>query len=190
MERLLGLEQGGWVASKVLGSIALEEGRYEAAVRHFRLLKKARSLDPASYRGLAGVYLAQKAYDEALPELLELARTSEGDADVAATIGMIYARRGGWFSARYWYTQALYVDPYRAENHRKLADVCMRLGDTRMAIREYESLCILEPDNVEHFEQAAVAHHKIGDAVAARRFARQAVALDPDTSVRTLIKDQ
>jgi len=68
--------------------------------------------------------------------------------------------------------------------------VLTRLGDDRAAVREYEALCTLEPDQVEHFENAATCHHKLGNAAAAAHFAAQAVALDPASPAQVLmIKD-
>jgi Tfp pilus assembly protein PilF len=48
-------------------------------------------------------------------------------------------------------------------------------------------LTLLQRDNAAHFENAAFAAHKLGDAAEAQKYARQAVKLDPTSSARSLL---
>ncbi len=183
MERLLDLDESGWLAPKALGTVAVERGRDQEAVEHFRRLKRVLPLDPTSDRVLAGIFLGRGESDQALPHLLGLARAQVDDADIPLTIGSIHVEAGRLEEARYWLTQSLYVDAYAVEAHETLAAVCEKLGDTQTALREYRALCVLEPDTVKHFERAAGAFEKLGDRASAMQFARRAVAIDPATSV-------
>ncbi len=187
MRKLRELAPSRWIAPKVLGTVALERRDYDGAVEHFKHLKKLLPLDPASDRGLAGIHLARADHDKALPHLLELARADADDAEVSAALGMIYERRNRLGDAKYWYTQSLYADAFAVKTHVDLADVCERLGDKNTAVREYQALCALEPDEVAHFERAVVALNEIGQREAARKYAKRAVALDPDSSARSLL---
>ncbi len=189
MTRLLGLEESSPTALRVLARLSLESNDYGAAVEFLARLKKARPQDPTADRGLAGVYLQREQYDQALPHLLELVRVETSDPQVAASIGMIYARQDRLPQARYWYTQAIYVDPFRVETHEAMASVLMRMEDTRGAIKEYRVLNKLKPLELRYLESLAVAYHKLGDKESAAEFARQAVTLDPETSVRNLTDD-
>ena len=189
MERLLRLAPDSWIAPKVLGTIALERKDHSEALKHFTRLKRVCPMDSAGDRGLAGVYLDRKRYDLALPHLLQLARSEERDPDVASTIAFIYARKDRLPESRYWYTQSLYIDPFNIETHEALASVFMRMEDTRGAIKEYETLCTLEPNVIKYFEQAATAFDKIGDRSSSRHYAAKAVQLDPATPVRTMLPD-
>jgi Flp pilus assembly protein TadD len=83
--------------------------------------------------------------------------------------------------------QALYIDPFGVAIHEALAEVCMMTGDTATALKEFTMLTRIEPDKARHFERAAMAAHKLGDAAAAEQFARKAVSLDPQSPAKTLI---
>lgn len=186
MERLLEIDLDGWIAPKALGAIALERGDYDSAVEYLARLMRVRPLDPASDRGLAGVYLKRGDDERALPHLREMAMTEQDDAAIASTIGAICIRKHEYPEARYWFTRSLYIDPFNVDTHESLAEACMELDDLRGAVREYESLCILQPTESGHFERAARTHKALGNDDDAQRFARQALQLDPTTSVGSL----
>ncbi len=187
LRRLAEVDADGWLAPKLLGERALQERRYDEALGWFERLKRLCPTHPASYRGLAGIYLRRGQVDEAQPLLLELARMDEHDAEVPADLAGIFAQQDRLGEARYWYTQSLYINPFQPSTHRRLAEVLQRMGDTPAAADEYEVLCKLEPDQAQHFADAAFAYHKLGDASNAQRCATRAAELDPTTPARTLL---
>ncbi|MBI4717050.1 MAG: tetratricopeptide repeat protein [Planctomycetes bacterium] len=186
-ERLLRLDPGNWPAAKYLADMALRRKEYDRAVEKLQLLQRLCPLDPASWRGLAGVYLQRGDDDAALPQLLELARIEDGDADIPAQIAAVYKREGKLPDAQYWLRQALFIDPFRADLHQLLGDALMQAGDSAGALREYRMLTRLQPKNVEPFEKAAIAAHKLGDTEQAQALARQAVELSPHSPARSLL---
>ena len=187
LRRLAEVDPQGWTAPKLLGDIALRRKEYDQAVDHLQQLQRLCPLDPASYSGLAGIYLERGDAQAALPQLLELARMDQHDSTIPAHIAGIFARQDRLGEARYWYSQSLYINPYLPQTHQKLAEVLMRSGDTKSALTEYEVLCRLEPNQARHFADAAFAYHKLGDAENARSRARRAVELDPASPARTLL---
>ncbi len=187
LNRLAIVAPDRWIGPKLLAEIELRRGHLDRAVEPLKRLQHLCPIDPASWRGLAGVYLQRGDEDHALPQLLELARIEEADADVRAQLAKIYSRRGQHHDARYWYRQALHIAPFDARLHRALGDLNMRNGDGEGALREYKMLTRLEPKVAGHFESAAFAAHKLGDAEAAQGFARRAVMLDPASTARTLL---
>ncbi|MCP4593317.1 MAG: tetratricopeptide repeat protein [bacterium] len=186
LERLAKADPKGWIAPKIHSRILLRRDRHEEAIAHLKRLQRNCPLVPASYSGLAGIYLDRGEDDLALPQLLELARTEERDADVPAQIGAIYARRGELHEARYWYGQAMHIDPFRAALHAALANVLMRSGATRAATDEYLVMCELEP-TAAHLSDTALALQKLGDLAKARDYAQKAVALDPAAPAGALL---
>lgn len=187
LRRLTEVAPDDWTAPGLLADIALRRQEFDEAIPWLRRLKRLCPLSPASYRGLAGIYLRRGQAGDALPELLELARLDEHDPQVPANIAAIMASQDRLGEARYWCMQSIYVDPYEPKTHRKLAEVLMRMGDTHAAVAEYETLCRLEPDQAQHFADAAFAYHKLGDTPNARRCAESAVDLDPTSPARTLL---
>ncbi len=187
LERLLTVDPDGCTAPKNLAEIALRRDDFERAIELFKRLQRLCPIDPASWRGLAGIYLERGDQDAALPQLRELARIEQGDAEVSARIAGIYKRRGLLREAQYWYRSALYVAPFSLELHGALGDTSMQIGETQVAFRAYKMLSKLEPENPRNFERAAFAAHKMGDSQEARKFAREAVRLDPTSAARSLI---
>ncbi|MGB2987406.1 MAG: tetratricopeptide repeat protein, partial [Phycisphaerae bacterium] len=198
LRRLVEVNPNSWIAPKYLADIAMRRNDFDSAIQWLQQLQRLCPMDPASWRGLAGIYWERGAYDLALPQLLELTRIEESDAKIPAEIAKIYKSRsrnrvGPTFQsvtrlreAQYWYRRALNVDPFSVEVHKALADTCMQAGDTKAALDEYKVLTQLEPDNPKRFEDAAFAAHKLGAGDQAQQFARKAVALDPSSSARTL----
>ena len=187
MERLLLVDPEGWIAPKLLADIALRGKAYDRAVEMFERLQRLCPMDPASWRGLAGIHLERGDDERALSQLLELARMEEGDAEVPAAIGRIHRRRGRWNDAQHWFRRALYINPFSAELHEALGQTCMQAGDTDGALRAFTMLTRIEPAQARHFENAAFAANKLGDIDSARTFARKAVELDAESSARSLL---
>ena len=101
----------------------------------------------------------------------------------------IFRRRGELREAQYWYRQALSIDPSSIDLHQALGEVSMQAGDTEAALREYKTLTELQPTNAKHFEAAALAAHKLGATQQAKALAREAIKLDPQSQVRSLVPE-
>ena len=186
-EKLADVDPESWIAPKILGHAALKDKDYDAAERWFKRLQRHCPLDPISYSGLAGVYLERGDGDQALPQLLELARMQEHDPRVPARIAAIFAGQDRLGEAAYWYRQSLHIDPFTPQTHRSLAGVLMRRGDARAAVEEYEILCRMEPTRADNYSEAAFAYRKLGEAEDVRRCATRAVELDATSPARTLL---
>ena len=102
-------------------------------------------MNPASWQGLAGIYLERGEDDLALSQLLELVRLGEADPEIPAHIAGIYRRRADLRESRYWYVRALRVNPFSVKVHDGLGDTEMQLGNTKAALREYVMLTRIEP---------------------------------------------
>lgn len=187
VERLLLLDPDHWIALKFRGEIALRRGDQELATLHYRRLQAVCPIDPASWGGLAGIYLQAGDDDRALSQLMELARLEEHDADIPRKIARMVARKGRLREAQYWYRQTLHVDPFSPGIHLALGDVSARLGDLEAALFAYRMLTLLEPGRAVHFERAAVTAHKLHKESDAQQYARQAVELNPESSARSLL---
>ncbi len=186
-ERLMEVDPKSWVAPRVRGQIALKRRDFAAAEECFKTLKRLCPMDPVSYHGLAAIHLDRGDGKAALPELLQIAKTEEHDADIPLNIARIYDKDGRLPDARFWYRQAIYIDPFAHEPHEGLAAASMKAGDTAAALAEYKTLCVLDPENSGRFADAAFAFHKAGDVQNARTYAEQAVKLDAESPARSLL---
>lgn len=189
LDRFLGIAPDNRTALRHFAEIALRRKEWEPAASALQRLQRVCPLDPASWRGLAGIYLERGEDELALPQLLELARIEQGDPSVPQKVAGIVRRRGELREAQYWLRQALSIDPSNIELHQALGDVSMQAGDGEAALREYKTLTVLQPTHAKHFENAALAAHKLGATQQAQDFARQALKLDPQSQVRSLVPE-
>lgn len=189
LERLSRVNPDSWAAPKHGAEIALRRKEWDRAVEALKRLQHLCPMDPASWGGLAGVYLERNEEDLALPQLLELARIEQNDSAIPQKVAGIFRRRSELREAQYWFRQALSIDPSSVDLHQALGDVRMQSGDSEAALREYKTLTELQPTNAKHFESAALAAHQLGNAEQAQAFARQALKLDPQSPVRTLVPE-
>ncbi|MCH7924468.1 MAG: tetratricopeptide repeat protein [Planctomycetes bacterium] len=187
LQRLQEVDPDGWTAPKLLSRISLMRKDWDQAVESLQRLQRLCMIDPESWQGLAGIYLERGHDDLAIAQLLELARNNVRDAEVPAQVAKIYARKDRLRDSIYWYRRSLFIAPFDVPHRRALGDAYLQVGDTAAALREYIMLTKTEPTRAAHFERAAIAAHKLGDDETARSFASQAVKLDPDSDVQSLL---
>lgn len=186
---LLEVDPKNWAALNTLAEYAVDRDDLSRAEELFTKLQAACPIDPASWRGLAGVYLQRGETERALPQLTELSRLDENDGEVVAEIGRIHRKAGRLRDAQHWFRQALYIMPMDADLHRMLAEVSMQAGDASSALREYRMLTRLAPNKVVNYEKAAIAAQKLGLPDEVQRFAKRAVELDPASPAKTLLAE-
>ncbi len=187
LEKLAKVDSDNPLAPKVLGQIALHRENPDEAEGHLKRLQSIMPKDPASWQGLAGIYLNRDQDDLALVQLLELARLEEHDADVPGRIGQIYRRQGKNREAQYWLNQALMINPFSPKYLEAAGDTNMMLGDTELALLNYKMLAKVAEKKARAYERAALAAKKLGKMSEAKTYARKAVALDPKSSAKALI---
>ncbi|MCG3136302.1 MAG: Lipopolysaccharide assembly protein B [Phycisphaerae bacterium] len=186
-EQVLKVDPHDADALAYLANWANEQNDYITAVQYARQLKEVQPLNPTSYQLLSAVYLKQEQLDAALPELLELALQDEHDPDVPRQIGYIYREQNKLKPAAEWYRRAVHIDPYHVATHQQLGRLLTDLNDHPGAIREYLALTLLEPRKATHFNELAFAYQRAGNQEQARQTAEKAVALDPNSSAKTLL---
>jgi tetratricopeptide (TPR) repeat protein len=164
LRRLLTLDPQHPPATLNSGIVKQAQGEYGKAVELFNDYQRRYPDDPDSYRHLAGISLVEGRRAEALKQLEQLARLSEGEAPVCKQIAALYADDGKAEAAARWYRKAIEVDPYDAIVHARLGEVLMGLKDYAGARREFEVLTVLMPDDAEGFEGLRRAYEGLGDA--------------------------
>ncbi|MBM3289295.1 MAG: tetratricopeptide repeat protein, partial [Candidatus Hydrogenedentes bacterium] len=128
------------------------------------LYKKAVELDPAAYEhraALARLYMAKKAYDDALREFTALEQQPDneyfknlgerGAIEVYIATDQLEAKQREW-------QDAVDKDPEAIAPRLRLARLCQRMGNQQAAIDLYVKCTEIEPDNVEHWRALAAAY--------------------------------
>jgi tetratricopeptide (TPR) repeat protein len=169
--------------------IQVRRKKFDAALPLLRTLHEVWPLDPMAAAALAEIHHTRAEYEAALPYLLVVARSETHNASAIRRIADCHEHASRLPDARYWYQQALHIDPLAEEPHLRLAEIAMRLGEAPAAVEEYRMLCRIAPHSAKYHADCALAYHKLGDAENTRSFAERAVKLDPNSPVKTLLVD-
>jgi len=156
-----------------LGIVLFKDQEYAEAKES---LQRAYELLP-SYTGypspplvLAQIYQAEANLDERLRWLEILLENQQHDDDAALVLAEASLERGDLELADYYIDRALQVDPYRADVHQLRARYAGEIGDSMLAVTEYEVLMELDiNDPVEARTDLAQAYLDNGQFEAARQ---------------------
>ena len=159
MDSLLARQPNGWLAPRVLATIALDSQHFNDAIKHLKHLARVRPIDPAAARGLASAYLAKGDTESAIPHLMRLTHEEQDDAEIPAYIARFHAIAGRLHDARHWYLQSIYINAFNPGTHLRLLDVCEQLDDKSCIAREHASLCLLKDDFSDWQEHCAFANN-------------------------------
>lgn len=171
LRRLLKLAPQHPAATLYFGIAKQALGEYEKAIEVFTAYQRRYPDDPDGYRYLAGLYLVQERRADALKQLEQLARLSEGEAPVFKQIAALYADDGKAEAAARWYRRVIEVDPYDAMVHARLGELLMKLKDYAGARREFDALSILMPEEEVGLEGLRRAYEALGDQKKAEEMA-------------------
>ena len=155
------------------GIAAFELKNYDDAVPAF---EKAKSLFPeyagaqSPYWFLSQIYKAKGNTRAAAAELTAMTLRNE-DSDVAnVQLAELAEQLGDTAGAAAALERAMYIAPYNAAQHVRLAAFYGRLGEKKKAVRERAAVVALNPvDKAEALYQLALAYFEAGEAQAARR---------------------
>jgi tetratricopeptide (TPR) repeat protein len=168
------------------GRELLGEGKLDEAIAE---LKKAKEMFPeyaqsdGPYALLAEAYRRKDDHRAAAAELQAMTSINEEAfvENMAAAAAMTELNdRAGAFAAL---ERAVWINPFDASAHTKLAELAAQMPERRVAIRERRALLALDPsDRVEALYQLALAYADAGDMVSARREVLRALEQAPNYS--------
>lgn len=166
-----------------LGIVLFKEQNYDEARAS---LQRAHDLLP-SYTGypspplvLSQIYEAEGNREARLQWLEVLLENLQHDDTSAMILAEAALESGELDRAAYYIDRALEVDPYRADIHRLKARYAREVGDTELAVTEYEVLMKLDiNDPVEAHTDLAQAYLNNGQLAAARQNVLLALEIAP-----------
>ncbi len=180
-----GIEWSGTFADAMrAATAAAERQQWDAAISE---LEKAKSLFPSyagedsPYRTLSKIRATRGDKNGAERELAEMTARNESAYEANLELAELQRARGDTRGAAVSLERALYVSPFDATVHSKLADAASRNGDHATTIRERRAVLALAPsDRVEAMYQLAQAYADAGDKTSARREVLRTLDLAPN----------
>jgi tetratricopeptide (TPR) repeat protein len=176
-------EPGSFGAQLAAGNALFTADRADEAEP---FLQRALELYPG-YTGPGNPYMTLAAIRQAHGDragAVELLRglTSMSESALAANtlLAELLMEAGDPVGAAEALGRAVFIHPYDAALHDRLADLAARLGRPTLEVRERKAIVALEPvDRAGALYRLAVAHRNAGDAAAARRTVLSALEIAP-----------
>ena len=172
-----------FVAQLAYGHILFEDGRHDEAVDY---LERAKSLFPdyagegSPYWYLALIHKERGALERAEEELAILTGINERAYGALMELADVREELGDAAGAADALDRALYIYPYAADLHTRLAELNSEIGASDRAIRERRAVLALDPvDRAEALYQLARAYYEARDLTNARRTVLRALEIAP-----------
>ena len=164
---------GEFTKNLARGIAAFEQKNYDEAIPAF---ERAKTLFPeyagpqSSYWFLAQIHKAKGNVRAAAAELSAMTLRNEDHYAANIELAGMLEQLGDTAGAAAALERAMYISPYEAPQHVRLASFYSRLGDRRKAVRERSAVVALNPvDRAEALYQLALAYFEAGEAQSARR---------------------
>ncbi len=143
--------------SDELGKQSLNDGDFEAAIKHFRKAVEQRPEgDITSKIDLAGAYEYTDQYPEALRQYEKALREREDAAEPRAGMSDLYKRYGRFRDSIEKLEEAVRLEPANSFYHLKLAETLRDAGEPTRALAAAKGAIAAKPDD-------AFYHYWIGD---------------------------
>ncbi len=165
------------------GAALAAAGRPDEAVPH---LERAKAIFP-EYAGpdapgllLARIHRDAGRADEAARELRAYTALNENHYEARLELADLEESLGRPAAAAAAIEGTMWIFPYEAAIHTRLADLYARTGALAGAVRERRAVLALDPvDRAEALYELALAQHRAGEAEAARRTVLSALEIAP-----------
>lgn len=187
LERLLAAKPDSIDARRGLGRLALKREDWTEAETHFEALKQICPTDPSSYQALAAIHLQQEDPEKALPELAAVVRTETEQTRVHRKLAAVHRQQGNLEQAIVYLNKAVEIDPFDGELHIDLADAYSQANQPDKLISELSVAWTLMPSDATIAARLALAYQHDGQNKRAIEMAKHAVALDPETPVKSIL---
>ena len=155
-------------AQMLLGTVYMDEKRWDAAES---VLRKVLTLNPKTapaYFALGEVYRRQKKYAEAEKELQAGLKLDDKSAQGHFTLGRVYYETGDIAKAGPQVGTALQLNPKLAEGHLLAGNILLKARQAENAMTEFQAYLLLAP-NGEFAPQARDLVAKIKQALATKK---------------------
>jgi tetratricopeptide (TPR) repeat protein len=165
------------------GQRLFAEKKYDEAAPY---LERAKALfpeyaeDDSPYWLLAVIHKENGAREKALAELRKLSDANESHHQANLDLAELLEEAGDGTGAAAALERTMFIHPYDASVHARLAALYAGLGEKGKAVREREALVALDPvDRPQALYELALARLEAGDPAGARREVLRALEAAP-----------
>ena len=135
-----------WSLHRHFGRLAMQFGRPDVAVEHFRIAVERVPWDASMHNDLGNALAAQGRIDEAIAQYQAALEINPDDMEAHFNLGVVLAGRGQVDEAIARYRKALEIGPDFVAAHVKLALSLAGRGQVDEAIAHYQKALEIKPD--------------------------------------------
>lgn len=161
---------------------AVEAGKAEDALRHYRAAVGMATSDPLRFQSLLGLgstYAALQQYDTAVPPLERARDLAPDNAEVWCTLGAVYSAAGRPEEALRALAEAARLEPGMAAAHADMCRLLSELGRYNEAAVACRSAVESDATDVAAWLGLGVASYQLGAYDEASAAFREALVLEP-----------
>jgi tetratricopeptide (TPR) repeat protein len=171
-------------AQLVAGEMLLEHNEVDKAIP---ILEHASTLFPeyggadSPYALLATAYAKKNDGRREADALIKLTSLTETNLKALTRLSEVLEKLGDMKDAAEALDRAMFINPFDAQTHQRLAELARTAGDKQLAVRERAAIVALGPvDKADALYQLAQAQHEAGDDVHARTSVLRALEEAPN----------
>ena len=163
-----------------LGHAYANVGQFKKAIESYEYAFLINEDFEFAYRDCAEACIRIEEYSKGLDVLNEASKRFKTDGDMVAKIGQCYELSGDLVKAKFYYKQALELDPLNSEIYFRMGECLSKEGNWKSAISSYERALSLDDKKEEYMAAMAEAHLEIGEVNIAHELFKKAIELAPD----------
>jgi len=153
-----------------LGSVYVQQSRYQEAARTFKELYRLDSRNVTSLVSLASA-LSHLGDAAGARQYLDLALNIDPNAFPAViNMGNYYVKQGNVPEAHTWFERAVGMDPYNYIAQFNLGTQKLKLGKVRDGLKHITQAVILQPDFVQGYESLASVYRQFDKPDVAQKY--------------------
>lgn len=169
-------------ATHLLGVIALQDGRLDAARRLIEAALRINPRDGAALNNLGTVHLRMHDLGRAREQFERAVAVQPNSVSALTNLGTALRQLGRLREALVPLRRAHSADPKSTIVCNLLGACLLETGDAQAAAKCFEAATLANPDEADGWSNLAVALNSIGEAARARECAEKAVAMRPGSS--------
>jgi len=153
--KILELQPDNHQARQVLAKQAVQEGDYQAASRHFNVLRERKLLTPDLGPFYGKMLKETGQTEEAVVVFRQLLESDPGDIESARFLADIYLQRDDCTNALVFLQKVRRINEKSADVHASIGDCCSRLANLECAEESLEKALTLAPENLNYMTHYA-----------------------------------